>query len=478
MLPRLARCLLYPLNRCLLAALILAVTWIVWHHWPLQPIRTWTFDRVVGDGAVLAADGQTALLFCRVGPERPEPIPGQTRILLCDRVRLVDLATGRDLLPDRRAMFGCLFDRGQRLAVLRPDLHIDTYRASDGQFISTIAPPTKRFRFIREVPAGRELLLYEWDMGGGAVYEFWDAEAGQRLWQLPFKVDLEWAGQHVVVKSEDAIRVHDVRTGRELGRWPEPMPGVVKLTIAPDGQRLAVLAPQRSRLRVVSLPSFATINEFIVSGSFSVSLTDMEFSPRGRYLRWALRGENECLWDVQTGQKLLVDETEHSAYFAPDDLHQVTFNRNSAISFLRRIPDTAGLILGSYRSGPIVASPDGQRLAINLQIEPSPQDRLDAIWQFIFKRPFHARYDFVSVVTDLPREQIVRSIPGDQLLGFGGNDTIWTMLASADDIHESHSIRLQQWSLDARVPWYLWTLTALVALLILFTLRRRRRFTR
>jgi hypothetical protein len=172
---------------------------------------------------------------------------------------------------------------------------------------------------------GRRFVVAYVDRGGDAVAR--DADSGRVLWRArgdgPARL-LLWrpAGRRLLAVTPDGLTMLGA-DGLPLRR--AAMPGVTAAALAPRGDQLAVvrrLGQERSEVRLLSPATLAGRRVFLGAGD----LTDLAWSPDGRWLLVAWRSANQWLF-FRPGLPPVESVSHIARQFDPRSRAPVTFPR-------------------------------------------------------------------------------------------------------------------------------------------------------
>jgi RNA polymerase sigma factor (sigma-70 family) len=355
-------------------------------------------------GRKAAAEGGTGqLVWSRDGQWLATGHSGSIDILGADAVGKPDapaLRLGKDaLFPAAFAPDGkVLFTAGPNAAVLAWD-------RTSGRQLRVVAkprppnnpdaePPLEEIRKIAVAPDGKTIAVG--GMGGWGhqtvLIDLWDTASGELLWEVKLSNgghyfgDLAFApdGKTIAVAS-GAVRLWDVRTGKERPRLPDDCRGS-RLAFTPDG-RLFVLGP--GGLSLWDLEGGKRMRTFEESLS-APGTSSLAVSPDGQRVAVGY-SVGVVMWDATTG-KLLPGplgnpgRTE-TLTFTPDGKQIV----NGGQYIAPRLWDVAG--------GQLVREPEGGFNG-RTSVVVSPDGQIAAVWWYNVLR-----------LIDLPSGKDLRRVP-------------------------------------------------------------------
>lgn len=175
-------------------------------------------------------------------------------------------------------------------------------------------------------------------------------------------VGLSPDGGRVVTGTNDAVRIHDVATGREIAVM-RPGGPVYAVAFSPDGKRLVTANADHT----VRLWDAETGKELLVLAGHTEPVMEAVFSPDGTRIATASRDRTARIWDAAGGGTIVLlphAESVNSVAFSPDGKRLVT-GANDGIARVFDISDgTEILSLSGHTDDVLDAtfSPDGQRI--------------------------------------------------------------------------------------------------------------------
>jgi WD40 repeat protein len=177
----------------------------------------------------------------------------------------------------------------------------------------------------------------------------WDAQTGRELLSpkghcrlvnsLAFSPD----GKRLATLSRDnTVKVWDVQTGQALLTLEARSRTVGSVAFSPDGKRLASSnsSPNGSDTRSpgeVKVWDAQTSQELHTLKGHTADVTSVVFSPDGKRLASAARGDTVKVWDVQTGQELL-SFLGRGVVFSPDGHRLATNGSDDAVKIYDATP--------------------------------------------------------------------------------------------------------------------------------------------
>jgi RNA polymerase sigma factor (sigma-70 family) len=235
-----------------------------------------------------------------------------------------DPATGRELrrLPDTRLIMGsAVSPSGKFLAVPGADFSevLQVRDADTGKPVRRmpgdgfLPPQTIRFtpderRVISASELSKEILV--WDVASGEVVHRLTGLTGPAT-ILAVSPDSRWLASCSFDpppgKGDEALRLWDLRTGREAKQVPHQLLTIWDLAFSPDGSRLAAGGMQLhqsppGRVQVWEVP---TGKELLIIDTQTEMVKHVLFSPDGRTLATGSADANLRLWEVATGGERL-----------------------------------------------------------------------------------------------------------------------------------------------------------------------------
>jgi WD40 repeat protein len=160
--------------------------------------------------------------------------------------------------------------------------------------------------------------------------------------------------------ADDRLQVWDIAAATLRDRLPGPGPGVVALTVSPDGARVAA----RTEAGTMKVVEIATGREV-----FSAQQHPLAYSPDGRWLAGTAEDTRTlCLWDAQT-LELHTRFTGHEAWitaaaFSRDGRRVASTGKDRTVRVREIDTGKSQVLSGQTEQGYTVAfHPEGNRLA-------------------------------------------------------------------------------------------------------------------
>src|SRR5262249_18283747 len=138
---------------------------------------------------------------------------------------------------------------------------------------------------------------------GDKVVRLWDVRSGKQLdvfaaggqtHSLAFSPDGKTLA---VARREDAVRLYDVPTGKEVRRVPEKAVVVYSIAFSPDG-RLLITGTIDKAVRLWDVASGKVLREFV--GDHNGRFWGVAVSPDGKLIAGASEGSRVYVWDAKT----------------------------------------------------------------------------------------------------------------------------------------------------------------------------------
>jgi hypothetical protein len=468
--------------RSTVVVLLIAATWTLWALWPENPLRECRVASAVLADWRKRVGPPTALVFRRAESPVPQPFPDQRLNLLYDRARLVDLATGRDLLPDVFSYLAASFAGGRLVWVYRSDNRIDVHDATDGRLCFVIPPSdARRYRMIKWDEESPYLLAMDW--ADGADIEIWDCDRGQKVAQLaPLKgFQTTLAGKHVIRRSARELKLLDAATGRELLHFEAPEGVDARLmAVRADAGAIAYLIPAAdavySWLEIRSVPELEVLRRFQPLTPIPAN-PHLKFSRSGRIHQ--LVGDKECRnWDIHLPEPQPVSGTfDGQVVFAPDERHVAVTDSHGGQHW-----ELHSTVLPAQREprrlprfgDHVHFAPSGRWLSYR---RPENWRQLNPL-EGLMVRVFGNRLKLLPVQTrlvEVATGRDVRGVPADFPYTFGLHEaTFWTVDTEFSSTNRILALRFKEWPTVMPVPAWLWLLTAGGVAVVLFSFRPRR----
>ncbi len=302
--------------------------------------------------------------------------------------RTWDAATGRELLAFRghsAAVTGvAISPDGAQLASGSLDGTVKVWETASGRNLFTLVGQSEQFRCIAFSPDGKRLAMGSsdrtvkvWDAGGKRSLALRGHSQGVRC--LAFSADGKW----LATGSDDAtVMIWDLMGGRLLMRLWAHSSGVSAVAFSPDGRRLATAGavafgpdgrplPTGGEDKTAKIWDVPTGQVLVVLRGHTEGLSSLAFSPDGRRLATGSIDGTLKIWDATRGHELLVlrghskPNEVFSVAFSPDGKRLATASRDGTAQLWDLRDGRAPMVLRGH-SGSVMGvaiSPDGSRLA-------------------------------------------------------------------------------------------------------------------
>jgi hypothetical protein len=478
--------------RTTLALFLTAAAWAAWCVLPERPIRSFRFENVSFPLPKLANQSQSIVVSFNPTSDDKLDEPTERASTLDDVVRLIDLKTGRDLIPAKRALFSEVFNNEQYLALYRPNRIIEVYDTSDGQLVSTLAAANadRRTAHIRGAQRGPFLMVCAY---GEETIEFWDAGRGVKMQEFSQRRFLDWSahGGQIALANGHTLTIPNTVTGQEMGTWSSEFVSKPLCTIMnPSGSRIIIVVPVQPTddRQYQELPSITELEPIVVDPSTRVAIIalpahaqptnygfvgwpqDYQLSQSGRYLTG-----QDAVWDLQRPipKNIFNDFTGNgSTVVAPND--SVLIRKDPTPSDTWRLFHYDGSLIASHIGGELqlpLFSADSRWIA-TVSHRPAPAlnwfERM--IQTFLRVRINNVGSDVTSI-HNASTGKLVHEIPSVSMLKFGINDSLWTIN------YEQTAVRilvLAQWPIRAPWPaWWVWVPSAALIFVLVNPIVRR-----
>ena len=242
---------------------------------------------------------------------------------------------------------------GTRLAVLDPDGALEVWRVEDGEELFSFQahdpiPGSLASRLVWS-PDGSLLATYAND----SLVKLWDTEE----WRLVHLLENETNstinslspidiavfspdGRHIAVAQPSSLRVWDTETGRQLVRW-HPFPestyrphfgSITDVAFSPQGRYLASVGLDRTA-KVWDVEAGTQLLDIDIFLNYVLT---MDWSPDGGQFATAGYDGRAIVWDRATGQEVTRFEGHQrgavlSLDYSPDGTHIVTSGRDGSV---------------------------------------------------------------------------------------------------------------------------------------------------
>jgi WD40 repeat protein len=329
-------------------------------------------DRVItasGDSTVVVwdlADGDALGTFKHPAWVNDMAVARDGRLFLAaagDGALLRDVESGevtRVLGPhDGRVEAVALSDDGQRALTGDAGGIVRLWDLGSGREIERLPGHEARVNWVGFSP-GDSLIV---SAGPGQTIRVWDAIEGREL-DPPtgYRVTFSRASGALFVASQDGLALWDAASGATIYRFPAAVDPVGPVSLAPDGQSLAVSGGDGS-VRIWEFRQGSETRRLSgVPGWLPIS-----FSPDGRYLVTADQAGTVTFWDPATWQeagRFSAENAINDATFSPDGRLLLTVEADYVVR-IREVP-SGDLIqsLAGHEDDVLSArfSPDGTRI--------------------------------------------------------------------------------------------------------------------
>ena len=242
---------------------------------------------------------------------------------------------------------------GTRLAVLDPDGALEVWRVEDGEELFSFQahdpiPGSLASRLVWS-PDGSLLATYAND----SLVKLWDTEE----WRLVHSLENETNstvnslspidiavfspdGRHIAVAQPSSLRVWDTETGRQLVRW-HPFPestyrphfgSITDIAFSPQGRYLASVGLDRTA-KVWDVEAGTQLLDIDIFLNYVLTV---DWSPDGGQFATAGYDGRAIVWDRATGQEVARFEGHQrgavlSLDYSPDGTHIVTSGRDGSV---------------------------------------------------------------------------------------------------------------------------------------------------
>ena len=242
---------------------------------------------------------------------------------------------------------------GTRLAVLDPDGALEVWRVEDGEELFSFQahdpiPGSLASRLVWS-PDGSLLATYAND----SLVKLWDTEE----WRLVHSLENETNstvnslspidiavfspdGRHIAVAQPSSLRVWDTETGRQLVRW-HPFPestyrphfgSITDVAFSPQGRYLASVGLDRTA-KVWDVEAGTQLLDIDIFLNYVLTV---DWSPDGGQFATAGYDGRAIVWDRATGQEVARFEGHQrgavlSLDYSPDGTHIVTSGRDGSV---------------------------------------------------------------------------------------------------------------------------------------------------
>ena len=242
---------------------------------------------------------------------------------------------------------------GTRLAVLDPDGALEVWRVEDGEELFSFQahdpiPGSLASRLVWS-PDGSLLATYAND----SLVKLWDTEE----WRLVHSLENETnstvnslspidiavfspEGRHIAVAQPSSLRVWDTETGRQLVRW-HPFPestyrphfgSITDVAFSPQGRYLASVGLDRTA-KVWDVEAGTQLLDIDIFLNYVLTV---DWSPDGGQFATAGYDGRAIVWDRATGQEVARFEGHQrgavlSLDYSPDGTHIVTSGRDGSV---------------------------------------------------------------------------------------------------------------------------------------------------
>ena len=242
---------------------------------------------------------------------------------------------------------------GTRLAVLDPDGALEVWRVEDGEELFSFQahdpiPGSLASRLVWS-PDGSLLATYAND----SLVKLWDTEE----WRLVHSLENETNstvnslspidiavfspdGRHIAVAQPSSLRVWDTETGRQLVRW-HPFPestyrphfgSITDVAFSPQGRYLASVGLDRTA-KVWDVEAGTQLLDIDIFLNYVLTV---DWSPDGGQFATAGYDGRAIVWDRATGQEVARFESHQrgavlSLDYSPDGTHIVTSGRDGSV---------------------------------------------------------------------------------------------------------------------------------------------------
>ena len=242
---------------------------------------------------------------------------------------------------------------GTRLAVLDPDGALEVWRVEDGEELFSFQahdpiPGSLASRLVWS-PDGSLLATYAND----SLVKLWDTEE----WRLVHSLENETNstvnslspidiavfapdGRHIAVAQPSSLRVWDTETGRQLVRW-HPLPestyrphfgSITDVAFSPQGRYLASVGLDRTA-KVWDVEAGTQLLDIDIFLNYVLTV---DWSPDGGQFATAGYDGRAIVWDRATGQEVARFEGHQrgavlSLDYSPDGTHIVTSGRDGSV---------------------------------------------------------------------------------------------------------------------------------------------------
>jgi len=468
------RFLVAPIGRTLIALLLTAAAWAAWLILPERPIRSLRFENISFSIPKPANGGRSIVVSIHPTSADESDEPNERASRLDDVVRLIDLKSGRDLIPAKRAVFSEIFNNEQYLALYRPNCHIDVYDTRDGTLVSSFKPDQVRpAAHIRGAARGPFLIV-----GGFQpdVTELWDARQGIKLRDVDSRSFLDWSsdGHYMAFENSRRLSIIETQTGDECGGLDADFVfDQRRAFVLPNDAKLVFVIPAKfsrdqelvkpMRVVVVSIPDCRMERDFEIESATSL----IEMTPRGRFLlgtRGGMRNLGDCINVIAGPTTKVVSAPDDSSFVKTDGANSPAWQilRSDDMS---EIAQGMGGMHSSY-------SPGSRWVAIATQRPARPPNLFDRVCMSLFRWiPARNDSDFVSIY-DAKSGQSVHDIPNVTALRFGDDDSLWTF---GYDNTRTRNMIVAQWPIRAPWPtWWVWVFTGISIVAVINCVRHAR----
>jgi WD40 repeat protein len=522
------------IGRRALLAVGVAAAWLWWDWAPMRPLTAWTAPEFDTYTLRVSADASTLVT---ISPPPPVP-PGDTWYTTRGPVRLWDMATGRvrACIPhhgDKEA-FQRLGPDGGWMLIHGQGAYEDLslWDPATGRLRAQLRPDGEVrpcFSRISVSPDGR---LIAGDRPDGQAAEVWDGAIGRLVAEclgarecFAFTPDcrrLLAATPDVSDKAGWTAKLWDLATGREIFTLPGHHGPIDDVAVSPDGRWLAtgartnwlVYGPGDVKLwdaasgRLVA--DLQLGDRLDSNGQLLYSIGGLYFSPDSRLLMTRGWG-HKLVWDISEtpprNRDDLIAVTEASdgggesnlysgngPWYAPDGHRWFVIGpkgrslliADEPISSPRplALPTVSGVDSQVTFFVDPVFGPDGQTLAVSVRAEvpsyaPGPRGLLDRI----LRRPTEMESLSVARLYNLATGGTIGTLPAVahanyEVLTFTPDGrSFWTQRLDESVARSPRGTRLfELWPVPSPgVPWWLFAVTAIGLLLLIFDWHRGRR---
>ena len=242
---------------------------------------------------------------------------------------------------------------GTRLAVLDPDGALEVWRVEDGEELFSFQahdpiPGSLASRLVWS-PDGSLLATYAND----SLVKLWDTEEWRLVHSLKNETNstvnslspIDIAvfspdGRHIAVAQPSSLRVWDTETGRQLVRW-HPFPestyiphfgSITDVAFSPQGRYLASVGLDRTA-KVWDVEAGTQLLDIDIFLNYVLTV---DWSPDGGQFATAGYDGRAIVWDSATGQEVARFEGHQrgavlSLDYSPDGTHIVTSGRDGSV---------------------------------------------------------------------------------------------------------------------------------------------------